>query len=60
MLQANLAAAYSKRIKGSVAENLEIAVGCNELALQVHTREAFPEEWAKPAKQSRHCLRRPN
>ncbi|MCC3419996.1 MAG: CHAT domain-containing protein [Microcoleus sp. PH2017_07_MST_O_A] len=44
--QNNLAAAYSKRIKGSRAENLEGAIFCYQEALQVRTREAFPQDWA--------------
>ncbi|MEO0538199.1 MAG: hypothetical protein AAF215_30605, partial [Cyanobacteria bacterium P01_A01_bin.123] len=38
--------AYSDRIRGDRAENLEKAIATYELALQVRTREAFPADWA--------------
>ncbi len=42
----NLGAAYSKRIRGERAENLELAiVACNQ-SLEDYTRDAFPYEWA--------------
>ena len=46
MTQNNLAAAYSERIKGDRAENIEQAISACILALQVRTREALPEQWA--------------
>ncbi|TAF57411.1 MAG: hypothetical protein EAZ60_07075 [Oscillatoriales cyanobacterium] len=44
--QNNLANAYLYRINGSRAENLEDAIFCYQEALQVRTREAFPQDWA--------------
>ncbi|MEG4912480.1 CHAT domain-containing tetratricopeptide repeat protein [Microcoleus sp. B7-D4] len=44
--QNNLAAAYTHRIKGSRADNLERAIGFFQAALTVLTREDFPEQWA--------------
>src|SRR6476661_1209706 len=44
--QNNLAAAYSNRINGSRAENLERAISFYEAALTVRTLEDFPEKWA--------------
>ncbi len=44
--QNNLANAYSGRIQGDRAENLEQAIQCYENALQVTTREALPQHWA--------------
>jgi tetratricopeptide (TPR) repeat protein len=44
--QNNLAAAYTHRIKGSRADNLERAIGFFQAALTVLTREDFPEKWA--------------
>jgi CHAT domain-containing protein len=38
---------YIERIRGDEAENLEAAIACFEDALQVHTREAFPDRWAR-------------
>ena len=37
----------TKRIRGDRLENLEIAIAAYQSALQVFTREAFPEQWAK-------------
>ncbi|MEG3924939.1 MULTISPECIES: CHAT domain-containing tetratricopeptide repeat protein [unclassified Microcoleus] len=42
----NLAIAYSKRINGLRAENLERAIGFFEVALTVYTLEDFREQWA--------------
>jgi tetratricopeptide (TPR) repeat protein len=42
----NLGTACSDRIRGERAENLKQAIACYEQALQVYTREAFPEDWA--------------
>ncbi|MEL6139071.1 MAG: tetratricopeptide repeat protein, partial [Cyanobacteria bacterium J06628_6] len=44
--QGNLGAAYSNRIRGDRAENLEQAITIYQRTLQVHTREAFPQDWA--------------
>jgi CHAT domain-containing protein len=41
-----LATAYSDRIRGERADNLEEAIRHYELALEVRTRAAFPEQWA--------------
>jgi CHAT domain-containing protein/tetratricopeptide (TPR) repeat protein len=38
--------AYSDRIRGERAENIDIAIDHYNQALQVYTREAFPEQWA--------------
>ncbi|NEO31989.1 MAG: CHAT domain-containing protein, partial [Symploca sp. SIO3C6] len=46
MTQNNLATAYSDRIRGDKADNLESAIAFYQAALQVRTREAFPQEWA--------------
>jgi CHAT domain-containing protein len=44
--QNNLATAYSDKINGSRAENLERAIEFYEAALTVRTLEDFPEKWA--------------
>ncbi|MEG4802570.1 CHAT domain-containing protein [Microcoleus sp. ARI1-B5] len=44
--QNNLALAYSDRINGSPAENLERALKLYQAALTVRTLENFPEDWA--------------
>ncbi|MEG4631732.1 CHAT domain-containing protein [Microcoleus sp. AR_TQ3_B6] len=44
--QNNLAVAYSNRINGSRAENLERAIEFCQAALTVRTLEDFPEYWA--------------
>jgi tetratricopeptide (TPR) repeat protein len=41
-----LANAYSNRIRGEKAENLEKAIAFYQEALEVRTRDAFPVEWA--------------
>jgi CHAT domain-containing protein len=46
MIQNNLGNAYSDRIKGDKAENLELAIAYFRSALKVYTFDAFPEEWA--------------
>jgi tetratricopeptide (TPR) repeat protein len=46
MTQNNLAAAYSNQIRGEQADNLEQAIAACERALEVYTRDAFPEQWA--------------
>ena len=42
----NLATAYSDRIRGDRAENLEQAIAAYQQALEVMTRQAMPVEWA--------------
>ncbi|WP_445171361.1 CHAT domain-containing protein, partial [Microcoleus sp.] len=44
--QNNLAIAYSDRINGSRADNLERAIEFYQAALTVYTFEDFPEDWA--------------
>ena len=44
---ANLEEAISDRILGERAANLEKAIDCYRLALEVHTRDAYPEDWAR-------------
>ncbi|NES97886.1 MAG: CHAT domain-containing protein [Desertifilum sp. SIO1I2] len=46
MIQNNLANAYSERIRGDRAENLELTMALYQNALQLYTREAFPKDWA--------------
>jgi hypothetical protein len=46
MTQNNLANAYSDRIREDRAENIEKAIACYDLALEVYTRAAFPQDWA--------------
>jgi CHAT domain-containing protein len=46
MTQNNLAAAYTYRIRGEKAENIELAIASCTAALTVYTRDAFPEDWA--------------
>jgi CHAT domain-containing protein len=46
MTQNNLANAYSNRINGSRADNLERAIEFYQAALTVYTFEDFPEDWA--------------
>ncbi len=46
MTQNNLALAYADRIRGERADNLEQSISAYEQALQVYTRDAFPEDWA--------------
>jgi predicted enzyme related to lactoylglutathione lyase len=46
MTQNNLANAYSNRINGSRADNLERAIEFYQAALTVYTLEDFPEDWA--------------
>jgi CHAT domain-containing protein len=41
-----LANAYSARIKGERGENIERAIAFYEAALEVYTRDAFPQQWA--------------
>ncbi len=44
--QNNLALAYSDRIRGDRAENLERAIAACHEALKVYTYDAFPQAWA--------------
>jgi CHAT domain-containing protein len=46
MTQNNLAIAYCERIRGKRADNLETAIAFYTVALEVRTREAFPQQWA--------------
>ncbi len=45
-MQNNLGSAYSNRIRGERAENVERAIGYYEAALKVYTRSDYPEDWA--------------
>jgi CHAT domain-containing protein len=47
MTHNNLGSAFQDRIRGERAENVEQAIGHYEHALQVYTREVFPEDWAR-------------
>ncbi|MBE9187597.1 CHAT domain-containing protein [Microcoleus sp. LEGE 07076] len=44
--QNNLAVAYTYRIRGEKAQNIELAIASFTAALTVYTRDAFPEDWA--------------
>jgi tetratricopeptide (TPR) repeat protein len=44
--QNNLAAAYTKRIKGDLVENLEQSIKCSLAALDVFTKADSPIDWA--------------
>ena len=44
--QNNLGEAYSNRIKGKKADNLELAIAALNQSLEIYTRDAFPYEWA--------------
>jgi predicted LPLAT superfamily acyltransferase len=46
MTQNNLGNAYGDRIRGERADNLEQAIAAYHNALQVYTRDAFPQDWA--------------
>ncbi|MEO1429507.1 MAG: tetratricopeptide repeat protein [Cyanobacteria bacterium J06633_8] len=46
MMQNNLGIAYKDKIKGNKANNIEKAIYFYQTALQVFTREAFPQQWA--------------
>ncbi len=41
-----LGSAYCERIRGERTDNLEQAISHYQQALQVYTRQAFPEQWA--------------
>ena len=45
--QNNLANAYSERIRGEKAQNIEQAIASYTNALSVYTRDAFPEAWLR-------------
>ncbi|NJM22789.1 MAG: CHAT domain-containing protein, partial [Richelia sp. SM1_7_0] len=47
MTQINLAIAYTIRINGNKADNLERAIQAHQQALSVFTRKAFPIDWAR-------------
>jgi hypothetical protein len=47
MTQNNLGLAYSNRIMGDKAQNIELAKKCYENALTVRTLEAFPQEYTE-------------
>jgi len=47
MIQNNLAAAYSDRIRGEKADNIELAIASYTAALSVLTCDAFAEKWAR-------------
>ncbi|KAB8330840.1 tetratricopeptide repeat protein [Scytonema tolypothrichoides VB-61278] len=44
--QNNVGSAYSDRILGDKAQNIELAIASYSAALEVLTRQAFPQEWA--------------
>jgi CHAT domain-containing protein len=46
ILQNNLGATYSYRIRGDRADNLELAIAAYNLSLEIYTRDAFSEQWA--------------
>ncbi|MEH2300198.1 MAG: CHAT domain-containing tetratricopeptide repeat protein [Nostoc sp.] len=46
MTQNNLGVAYSNRILGEQAENIELAIAVFFAALEVRTRSVFPVDWA--------------
>lgn len=45
-IESNLANAYSSRVRGERADNLERAIGACRLALTVITRDTYPGRWA--------------
>jgi CHAT domain-containing protein len=45
-MQNNLGTAYTNRIRGDQAENLEIAIAAYTAAMKIHTRADFPQDWA--------------
>ncbi|MCZ8118740.1 MAG: CHAT domain-containing protein [Microcystis sp. LE18-22.4A] len=45
--QNNLGVAYSSRIRGERADNLELTIAAYNLSLEVYIRETFPYEWAR-------------
>ena len=46
-LHGELGNAYLSRIRGERGENLELAIAACGRALEMYTREAYPEDWAK-------------
>ena len=44
--QNNLGAAYTNRIRGDKAQNLEVAIAACQQALLVQTQTDFPMDWA--------------
>ncbi len=46
-VQYNLGNAYLDRISGQWAENLELAIRCYTQALEIYTRNDFPQYWAR-------------
>ncbi|MEG4532377.1 CHAT domain-containing tetratricopeptide repeat protein [Microcoleus sp. D2_18a_D3] len=46
VLMNSLAIAYTNRIRGDKAENIEKAISWSELALQILTFDTYPTEWA--------------
>ncbi|WP_293184290.1 hypothetical protein [Microcoleus sp. PH2017_38_RDM_U_B] len=42
-----MASAYQHRIRGEKAENLEGAIAAYLASLEIYTRDAFPEDWAR-------------
>ncbi len=47
MARYHLGAAYSDRIRGDRAQNLEAAIAAFTASLEVSTRQAFPVDWAE-------------
>jgi tetratricopeptide (TPR) repeat protein len=54
--QNNLGNAYLERIRGERAENLEQAIFHYRQALEVYTRQAYPEQWATTQNNLGNCL----
>jgi CHAT domain-containing protein len=46
MVQSNLAASYSLRIRGEKSENIEGAIAFYQAALSIYTRETYEKNWA--------------
>jgi predicted LPLAT superfamily acyltransferase len=46
MTQNNLANAYFNRIRGEKPKNIEMAIEFYNAALEIYTREVFPQDWA--------------
>ncbi|MEM9924517.1 MAG: CHAT domain-containing protein, partial [Cyanobacteria bacterium P01_D01_bin.50] len=44
--QNNLGSAYTNRIKGDKADNIENAIAAYNAALEIYTRKDFPQDWA--------------
>ena len=56
MTQNNLGNAYSDRIRGERAENLEAAIAAYRQALEVCTRQAYPSRLGRHPEQPGQCL----